>query len=37
MGYTDFLFGAIVLISLIAVTLCTILTMKIYSKEGARD
>jgi len=37
MGYTDILFGAIIVISIIAITLCTILTMKIYSKEGARD
>jgi hypothetical protein len=36
MGYTDVLFGAIIVISIIGIVLGTMLTLKIYSKEGAR-
>jgi len=36
MAYTDFLFSAIILITVVACGLCTWLTMKIYSREGAR-
>jgi hypothetical protein len=36
MGYTDILFGAIIVISIVGIILGTMLTLKIYSKEGAR-
>ena len=36
MGYTDVLFGAIIVVTVVGCVLGTLLTLKIYSKEGAR-